>query len=153
MNDPRDARILREALSAQLLGDIDTLLKRVEALVPPINQAVSGLKGSAHNTTAALERFRITTQAIVDQAQTSAVDHIVRRTNTIAKATLDEQTDAMRAAARSLFDREANPLIKSLITDLRARNSFRQLWLPHIVTALLAAALAVGGLYLLRGYA
>ena len=151
MNDARDPRILREALVAQLLGEIDTLLLRVEALVPPIDQAISSLKGSAKDTTAALDRFRATTQAIADQAQTSAVDHIVRRTNVVAKATLDEQTVAMGAAARSLFDGQANPLIHSLIADLRARNSSWLAWLTPAVTALLSSALTVAGIYLLRG--
>ena len=151
MDDPRDPRVLREVLAAQLLGEIDSLLRRVEALVPPINQAVSGLKASAQDTTAVLDRFRVTTQAVVDQAQTSAVDHIINRTNTLAKATVEEQTVAMQAAARSLFDRDAVGLVKSLISELRTRHSAVWLWVPHVTTALLSAVFTVGGIYLLRG--
>lgn len=150
MEDSRDPRVLREVLAAQLLGEIDSLLRRVEALVPPINEAVSGLKVSAHDTTAVLDRFRVTTQAVVDQAQTSAVDHIIHRTNVVTKATLEEQTAAMQAAARSLFDRDAVGLVKSLVAELKTKHSAVWLWVPHITTAILSSVLTLGGAYLLR---
>ena len=154
--DPRidarlDSRVMREAMVAQLLGDLDSLVKRVEAIVPPINQAVSGLKGSAKETTQALDHFRATTQAIVDQAQTSAVDHIIRRTNTVAQTSVQEQTEALSKAARSFFDREANALMKAILTELKARDSLLQRWLPPIIAALLTATVTVTGLHFMHG--
>ena len=143
MKAPATSR--QEVLIAELLGEMDALLTRVDAVAPAIDAASSRLLQSSQGLTASTDRYRQTTQAIVDQSQASAVMHIVRRTNEVTRASLEEQTLAMRTAARALFENEAAGHLRDLSAVLisaldKARAPNWHPWLTHATTALVAAA-------------
>jgi hypothetical protein len=135
----------KEVLIAELLGEMDALLTRVDAVAPTIDAASARLLQSSQGLTASTDRYRHATQAIVERSQTSAVMHIVRRTNEVAQASLEEQTTAMHSAARALFQNEAAGHLHDLSAVLsaaldKARVPNWHSWLTHATTALVAAA-------------
>ena len=143
MKAPATSR--KEVLIAELLGEMDALLTRVDAVAPAIDAASARLLQSSQGLTASTDRYRQTTQAIVEQSQTSAVMHIVRRTNEVAQANLEAQTTAMQTAARALFQNEATSHLRDLSQALsaaldKARAPHWQHWLTHAMTAFATAA-------------
>lgn len=153
----------KEVLIAELLGEMDALLTRVATVAPALDAASARLTESAQGLATSADRYRQITQAIVDHSQKSAVMHIVRRTNEVAQVSLDEQTLAMKTAARTVFDNEATSQLRSATTQLRdlsvtLANTLNRAsapkwhnWLTHATTALLsAAATAALLLHLLR---
>jgi hypothetical protein len=142
----------REVLVAELLGEVDSLLKRVEAFTPQIDAAHGRLAGSAGEMIAAVERYRVTIAALTEQAQASAVKHVVRRTNEVCEQSLAAHTQAMKEAARSAFDGETAARVRQLTTTLddaieRAQGGRWHAWISHAATAFLSAstsALVVG---------
>lgn len=139
----------REVLIAELLGEVDALLTRAEKLPPALDAASAQLALSVTGTKASLDDYRLKTQAVVDQAQTSAVKFIVRRTNELAENSLAAQTVAMQNAARRLFALEVTPRIGELgkalddaLVKTRAPGWHR--WASHAATALIAASATAG---------
>jgi maltooligosyltrehalose synthase len=135
----------REVLVAELLGEVDALLKRVEAFTPQIDAAHGRLAGSAGEMVSAIERYRVTIAALTEQAQASAVKHVVRRANEVCETSLAAHTEAMRAAARTAFDGEtaarARQLTKTLDDAIaRAQGGRWHAWLSHAATAFLSAS-------------
>ncbi len=135
----------KEILIAELLGEVDTLLTEVGKLVPAIASVSAQLISSANGTKAAVEDYQVKTRAVANQAQISAVDHIIRRTNEVALKSLEEQTQAMKEAARTLFDkevasrlRELSAVLNAALEKARAPNWIN--WLTHATTALVSAA-------------
>ena len=132
----------REVLVAELLGEVDALLKRVEAFTPQIDAAHGRLAGSAGEMVSAIERYRVTIAALTEQAQASAVKHVVRRTNEVCEASLTAHTEAMKDAARTAFDGETAARVCQLTKALdgaieRAQGGRWHAWLSHAATALL----------------
>lgn len=161
MNALQNSR--KEVLIAELLGEMDALLTRVAAVAPLLDKASVRLTESAQALATSADRYRDSTQAIVDHSQKSAVLHIVRRTNEVAQVSLDEQTTAMKTAARAAFDNEATSQLRNATSQLHAltvtlgktlnRASIPQwhVWLTHATTALVSAgATAALLLHLLR---
>ena len=153
----------KEVLIAELLGEMDALLTRVATVEPALDKASVRLNESAQRLATLADRYRETTQAIVDHSQKSAVLHIVRRTNEVAHASLDEQTTAMKSAARTIFDNEATSQLHKATAQLRdlsvtlastlnrASAPKWHGWLNHMTTALVSAgATAALLLHLLR---
>ncbi len=134
----------KDVLIAEMLGEIDTLLRQVENLGPVIASMSAQLISSANCSKAAVEDYQVKTRAVADQAQISAVNHIIRRTNEVAKNSLEEQIQAMKAAASTLFDKEAASRLRELSAMLnaaldKARAPNWTSWLTHAATALLTA--------------
>ncbi len=161
MNTLQNSR--KEVLIAELLGEMDALLTRVATVAPVLDAASVRLAQSAQGLATSADRYRQTTQAIVDHSQKSAVMHIVRRTNEVAQVSLDEQTTAMKTAARTVFDNEATSQLRNTTTQLRdlsatLANTLNRAsapkwhdWLTHMTTALVSAgATAALLLHLLR---
>ncbi len=138
-------------LIAELLGEMDALLTRVATVAPALDAASARLTESAQSLAASADHYRQTTQVIVDHSQKSAVKHIVRRTNEVAQQSLDEQTTAMKAAARTVFDNEATSQLRVATSQLvnlsgalentvkRAGVPKWHIWLSHVTTALVSA--------------
>ena len=135
----------RNVLVAELLGEVDTLVKRVEKLAPELDAAHARLTAVSVETNAGIEKYRQQLTALSEAAQKSAVNHIIRRTNEVCEGSLAAHTDAMRIAAKEAFAAETGPridvLAKSLESALQRTDEERwRTWLLHLATAVAASA-------------
>lgn len=152
MNAPRTAR---EALIAEVLGDLDGLLTRVEAL-PAM---VAGAEGKLSDTIAALneagDKYRLAVTAFTEQAKADLSEYLDLKTAhaaQLATKTVEDQRAALQEAARLAFRSEASDKAASLGVALgeAAKEFRRSMWsrmMEHAVTALIASAFTAGLVY------
>lgn len=142
MNDLTTAR---EALLAEALGQVATLVERLERLASVLDASREAIIRSGENATAQLGAFEMRMAAISDKAQTVAVRHIAQRTNELTRSFVDAQTRAMEEAARDLFRNELGPALQRLATALQHQRDHRlgpvEQWLIHAAVAVLSSAL------------
>ena len=134
----------REALIAELLGDVAHLLDRVDALAPRMETAQQGLARAANNLGAVVQPFHDRIAAIGAETAKGAVEHIRQRSSEIARNCADEQIRSMTDAARAMFSREIEPHLRRLEASAerivkRAERPWDS-WLTHAATAVTAAA-------------
>jgi hypothetical protein len=139
----------RNVLVAELLGEVDTMLKRVEKFAPELDASHARLAGTAAEMLVGVETYRAQIAALTEAAQKSAVNHVIRRTNEVCEGSLAAHTDAMRIAAKLAFEAETGPridaLVKGLDDALQRANSRRwQTWLLYLATAGAASAVTAG---------
>ena len=153
MNHPRG---IREAFVAELAGELDDLLRRVEALTPAIVAAGDRLHGCAAEVTSAIERHETAIAALSAQAMKSIGEFAVRRTNEAVVKNVEAQETLIQRAARRAFSVELAPNLQALNdivsrTALQTKPSAWSTWIQHAATALLASTFtALGVLYLVR---
>ncbi|MEK8034223.1 hypothetical protein AACH06_25635 [Ideonella sp. DXS29W] len=111
----------REVLIAELLGEFDPLIQRVEGLQAQMTTAQAGLLASAAEVLASVETHRKSVQSLTEHAQRSAVNHIIERTNVVCEGKLAELTTAMHRAARTAFDAELGRRVDHLTSALKTR--------------------------------
>lgn len=152
MNGPRTTR---EALIAEVLGDLDGLLTRVEAL-PAM---VAGAEGKLSETVAALDeagdKYRLAVTAFTEQAKADLSEYLDLKTAhaaQLATKTVEEQRAALQEAARMAFRSEASDKAASLGVALgeAAKEFRRSMWsrmIEHAVTALIASTFTAGLVY------
>ncbi|MBE2241931.1 MAG: hypothetical protein IAE86_04190 [Burkholderiaceae bacterium] len=141
MNGPTTAR---EALLAELIGDVAQLIKRMETLTPLMDESRQALAHSSVQLSSQVAAFEIRMAAITENAKIQAVRHITHRTEELAQRTREEQTRAMAESARDLFRTELTPALQRLAMPLqhlvdRLAHPW-QSWLTHAATAAVAAA-------------
>jgi hypothetical protein len=149
MSEPRTTR---EALIAELLGDLDGLLTRVEALPPLVDSAESKLSGTIAALDNAGDKFRLAVTAFTEQAKADLTEYLDLKTAQIAAKTVEEQRAALQEAARMAFRSEASDKAVSLGVALgEAVKEFRRsIWLrliEHAITALIASGFTAGLVY------
>jgi hypothetical protein len=125
-----DPRSVREALVAELLGDVDVILTRFEALVPAVADA---------------EKRVLDSVAVLEGAGD-------RKTQQVTAQTLEEHRAAIQGAAREAFRSEASDKATALGIALgeAAREFRRSRWdrfMDHAFTALLASLVTSGLVY------
>lgn len=133
MNRPSTAK---EALIAEALGEVATLIDRVEAVAPVMNCSRQALvqvsETLVHQVSAFDNRMSALTQKAVDVAST----HIVRRANEVTAQTLDTQILAMQSAAREMFNKEFHPVVNQVLAQLthlaRLAQPRKNPWLPWL---------------------
>ena len=141
MNPPSTAR---EALIAEALGDVARLIDRVEALTPAMDRARQALAQANAQWVHRVIGFEGRMAAITENAKTKAIEHIARRTDEVARRSLDQQTLAMTEAARALFNAELGQALQRITTSLqplveRVERPW-ELWLTYAATAAAASA-------------
>lgn len=153
MAEPRNTR---EALIAQLLGDLDTLYARAEQLPQAIAQSEAKLKDTVTAIDAAGDKYRLAVTAFTEQARTELTEYLQRKAGDIASKTIEEQRAALQEAARAAFRSEASDKAAQLGVSLsQAAREFRRSrgsrLLEHGITALLSSMLTAGlVLYIVR---
>jgi len=151
MGDPATAR---EALLAELIGDVAQLLDRVDKLVPTMDGSRQKFLEAARALTVAMEPFDVRMQAFASNAASNAVQHINRRTNEIARDSLDEQKRSMREAARAIFQEELGAAFRRLDAAIKpiADKAKRpwDTWLTHAAAAVISGVFSAAAVaYLL----
>lgn len=151
MNAPRTAR---EALIAEMLGDLDALLSRVEALPALVAGAEERLSGTAAALDAAGDKYRMAVTAFNEQAKADLSEYFDRKAGEVSSRTVEDQRAAMQEAARMAFRSEASDKAASLGLVLgeaakEFRLSMRSRLVEHAITALVASGFTAGFVYLI----
>ena len=142
MNRPTTAR---EALIAEALGEVASLLDRVETLMSSMDAGRVALAHAGAALDQRLSVFEAGMSCVTQQDKTKTVEHIVRRTDEAARQSIEVQTRSMHEAARLAFTAQLEP------TLARLTNSLQRLiqrvdrpwdhWLTHAATAVSSAAI------------
>lgn len=135
---PHPVRSAREALLAELLGDVDRLLARVEALPQRIATAEDRLDRTAARLDEAGERFRLAITTFSAQARTELSDYLQRQAGQSAARAAAEQHAALQEAARAAFHALATSAPQATTSEPIRRTAATRL-LEHGVTALIAS--------------
>ena len=149
MNSPRTAR---EALIAEMLGDLDTLLARVEALPALATSAEERLISTVTALDNAGDKYRMAITVFTEQAKTELAEYLDRKTIEVSSKTVEEQCAAIQEAARVAFRSEASDKAANLSLALSeaAKQFRRSMWsrlMEHAITALISSGFTVGLLY------
>ena len=141
MSGPSNAR---EALIAELVGEVSALLDRVDTLVPAINAACDAAirAGAALESSAGQAERRIA--AFTEAAKAHAVEHIAKRTNELARSAGEAQLVGMRKMACEVARTELATAFQQMLRQhLQQANCQRagSGWWTYAITALCAAAL------------
>ena len=138
----------REAFITEALGEVATLLDRVEAVAPALDASRQALINASTELAGQVTAFESRMAGITENAKVQAVRHIARRTEEIARSSAEAQTRAMEEAARMLFRTELGPALQGVamplqhLADLAHRGAHPwRSWLTHVATAALASAL------------
>jgi predicted lipid-binding transport protein (Tim44 family) len=151
MNAPRTSR---EALIAEMLGDLDTLLNRINALPTLVTSAEEKIYDTVTALNNAGEKYRIAVTAFNEQSKADLTEYFENQTVKVLSKTAEEQRAAMLEAARMAFDSEASKKTAnlSLVLSEAAKDFRRSIWLrlvEHAVTALIASSFTAGLVYLI----
>jgi hypothetical protein len=149
MNGPRTSR---EALIAELLGEMDALLSRVEALPPAVAGAEERITRATSALIAAGDKYRLAVTAFTEEAKTELTQYLERKAGAIASVTVEDQRAAMQSAARHAFQSEAFEKAAGLGIALgaAAKEFRRSMWsrlLEHAITALIASSFTASLVY------
>ena len=149
MNSPRTAR---EALIAEMLGDLDLLLTRVEALPSLFANTEERLTSTVTALDNAGDKYRMAITAFTEQAKTELAEYLDLKTIEVSSKTVEEQRAAIQEAARVAFRSEASDKAANLCLVLgEAAKEFRcSMWIrlmEHAITALISSGFTVGLLY------
>jgi hypothetical protein len=144
MNAPRTAR---EALIAEMLGDLDVLLARVETIPALIAGAETQFSGTLAALDDAGDKYRTAVKAFTEQAKADLLNYQdIKRADAAREATktIDEQRAAIQEAAREAFRIEVKDHAVKLGTVLNdaAKVYRRSMWtriMEHGITAIIAS--------------
>jgi hypothetical protein len=151
MNGPRTTR---EALIAEVLGDLDALLTRVEALPVVVAAAEEKLIGTVTALNDAGDKYRMAVTAFNEQAKADLTEYLDLKAAQVSAKTVEEQRAALQEVARLAFRSEASDKAASLGLVLgEAAKEFRRsvwsrLW-EHAITAVLASGFTAGLIFVI----
>ncbi len=138
----------KEALIAEALGDMATLMDRVEAVPPAMNRSHQALAAISERLVQQISTFELRVATLAQKAIEITATHIDRRANAVATKTLHEQTLAMQATARETLNRELYPAVNRVVTQLeyltrlaQPRHNPWMPWLTHGAAFVTGAAL------------
>jgi len=133
----------REALIAELIGDLAELIERVDRLTPAIDEARLKMTTAAQSLAAGVAPFKAHMVDIAAQTQKTSVQYILSRTNETAAKLLEVQSQAMTTSARAIVDKEVGPPLRQLASNLEqlVASTHRPLeaWALHAATAIVSA--------------
>jgi hypothetical protein len=141
MTDPSTAR---EALLAEVIGDVATLLARIEAVAPNLDERCEALLLASTGLRDDLADFERRMTAATALAKAEAAKYIAARTDDAARRSIDLQSRAMADAAREAFCAELGATMQRLHTTLQPlierRGKRWERWLTHAAAAATASA-------------
>lgn len=143
MSEPRTTR---EALIAQMLGELDGLLARAEQLPKAIAEAETRLAMTSRVLSDAGDKYRMAVTAYTEEAKTTLSDFLEQRASRMAALTVEERCAILVEAARCAYqlqtpERGAKETLypKPSVHDNERRLPDRLL--EHGITAVLASVL------------
>ena len=151
MNAPRP-NTTREILIAEVLGELDGLLARVEALPDKVASSERRMAVTVDALAGASDQYRMAVTAFNEEAKRDLTEYLERKASQIAAKTVEEQRAAMQESARLAFRSEASDKAASRGSALgHAAKEIKQArWsrlFEHALTALLTSMLTAGLVY------
>lgn len=138
----------KEALIAEALGDLDLLLKRLEAVVPLVDATRKTLIKSTEMVSREIAGFAPHMKQFTDYAKVQTAKQIDRSVTDVTQRAKEMQVEAMREAALELFKKEFHPLVNQVIARLEHLTQLAQPrpnpwmpWLTHSAAFVTGAAL------------
>lgn len=128
----------REALIAEALGDMASLLDRLEALKPALAAACEELRLAGEGLANKAEDAEGRVTAIAESATARAVRQIAQRADALVRSAGEAETRAMQAAARELLKAELGLILQRLAVVDRLTSTARHprtAWWTHAATA------------------
>jgi hypothetical protein len=140
----RSPTTAREALVAELMGDMAKLLDRVDTLAPAIDDARRKMTAAAQALAAGVAPFKAHMMDIAAETRKSAVAHIVSSANRASAELIEIQTRAMLDLSKAIVDKEVGPPLRRLASNLeqlvqRTRRPWWESWVDYAATAVLSA--------------
>lgn len=129
MSPPSSAR---EALIAELMGELSTILDRTDALIPALNAACGAITRASAEMEAKATQAECRLSTLTEAAKVQAVKHIAQRTEDLMRRSTDTQARAMQLAAHEAFRTELASAIQNLQQTLKVRSH----WRAHAITAI-----------------
>ena len=147
-------RTSREALIAEMLGDLDKLLDRVEALPPLVTGAEDRLAGVLAELEKGSDQYRLAITAFNEQAKADLGEYYDRKALEVTARTIEEQRATLQDVAREAFSSVATDKAAGLTAALgEAIQEFhRSKWArlaENAITAGIASILTATAVYLL----
>ena len=130
----------REALIADLIGDVGQLIGRVEALAPAMDEARQTLLRASTDLLGQMAAFEGRMAVITENAKVQAVRHIARRADEVARQSLEAPISAMNEAGQNLFRSEIGPALQRLAMPLQQLARKEPPWKRGLSYAVAAAA-------------
>jgi DNA-binding ferritin-like protein len=137
--DKTGPRSTREALMAELFGDVDKLLKRCEAIPDQVAQAADRITASTQALDGAGEQYRARINEIAERMRVETSTMLVKVTNQAATTLVQKQSAFLQEAATIAI---RNAIAKELGATLRKYSVL--LVCTIIASSLLSAVIVVG---------
>ena len=129
----------REALILEALGEVGKLLDEVDRLTIAMEAGREALRQIIELLGDRMRLFESAVSNLTKRAERGALEHIVQRTNEMTRRVLEEQSKAMRDAARQAFSEQLAPTMAQLDVKLRQLKKGVERpwadWLMHAATA------------------
>lgn len=121
MSDKRaaPAASVREALAAQLLGELDEVVAKVEAATANAAQVEASLAETTKALTSAAEEFKAAAARYTDQAKADLEAFVKQRAALVVDESTKEQRAALDTIARDVFRNHSLDEVDKLATKLR----------------------------------
>lgn len=136
-------RTTREALIAEVLGEMDALMNRVENLQRSIDAADAKLARTVAAMNVTTDKYRLAVSGFADRAKTDVSRYLQHMANDAAAKTLEDQRQAMLTAARFAFRAEVSGKASALAEVLnQSAKEFRRARQARMLETGLAALAA-----------
>lgn len=135
MSDPTTNR---EALIAELVGDIANLLNKVDTLGPALNNACAEIVAATAGLQDQAAKTKLNITTMTEAAKVAVVQHIARQADQITRSSVEQRTRAAEAAVCEVLRAELRAAMHRL--ELAASIKAGRWW-THVATAA-AASLA-----------
>ncbi len=139
MNRPSTAK---KALLAEALGEMASLIERVETLTPELEASRRALVRSHEELVNEVAIFKTQMTQVIGFAKVQTAKHIGQSADDATKKLIAIQTESMQSAGRELFRAEIHPVLRQVaqqLQELAERQS------RHVVTIWTYAGAAIAG--------
>lgn len=135
----------REALLAELIGEVAVLLRHVDTVAPALNAACASTVRAA----AALQQETETAQrqlaTLAEAAKIAAAKHVARHINQASERAVEIQSRAIRSIAHEVFRAELEGALQQVtrfLNDQATSRASKTEWWALAATALAAALIS-----------
>lgn len=132
----------KEALIAEVLGDMASLIERVEALAPELETSRLALVRSHEELVNEVAIFKTRMTHVIGFAKVQTAKHIGQSADDATKKLIAIQTESMQSAGRELFRAEIHPVVRQVVQQLQ---ELAERQTRHVMTIWSYAGAAMGG--------
>ena len=138
----------REALIAELMGQLEELVHRVEMLPATVDNAREAMNQARWDLHCQVDPLHHQMAAAIQQSKDIALKDIQVATYSYATESMERQTAAMTQVARTVVAEKIEPAIKKLAGSLeelaqRIDQQWRWSWLTHGASVLATASITL----------